>query len=148
MWKSSNGMLYIDMRNSVEVLQLGSLENADAHIPYTGSDMDEWSELYKAYSNPANNIFLLCVDELVMDHGLSRNCAVCLICSSYRRGLRAANILSVAGYGKVLVELGGQSDCNTSVSLAMKSDRDVTCMWNDVFQGAGTDSAHLGGWLH
>ena len=110
MWDSSNKSLNIDVRSSVEVLLLGPLAMADAHVPYAGIDMDEWSEYMKAYRNQSNNAFLLCIDELLIESGLSRSSPVSLIASSYRHGIMAANILSVAGYGNVAVEVGRKND--------------------------------------
>ncbi|MES9992913.1 MAG: hypothetical protein ABW098_13225 [Candidatus Thiodiazotropha sp.] len=108
MWKSSDRIVSIDMRSSVEVLLSGSLNHVDAHIPYKGGDTDEWSELYRAYSNPINSRFLDSVNELVMGQGLNMNSTICLVASSYYRGIMAANILSVAGYQNIMVELEGE----------------------------------------
>ncbi|WP_316368248.1 hypothetical protein [Candidatus Thiodiazotropha sp. CDECU1] len=110
MWDTRNNSLCIDVRSSVEVLLLGSLEMADAHIPYADVDMDEWCEYMKAYRSQSNNAFLLCVDELLIERGLNRSCALSLVASSYRQGVMAANILSVAGYGNVAVTFGRKSD--------------------------------------
>jgi rhodanese-related sulfurtransferase len=123
------------------------MEGVDAHIPYVGSEVDEWSDLYKSYGDPANNLFLYYVNELVMDRGLGRNSAIYLMCSSYRRGLLAANILSVAGYANVIVEFGRQRDCAFS-SSAQGRQGDCVCMRCDAVQWMHSSSVHEGGWLH
>ncbi|MEW8036371.1 MAG: hypothetical protein AB2665_06460 [Candidatus Thiodiazotropha sp.] len=147
MWKSSDRLISIDMRSSVEVLLLGSLHNVDAHIPYRGGDMDEWSELYRAYSNPVNNLFLLSVNELLMEQGLNRNSSIRLIASSYRRGIMAANILLVAGYGNVIVELGGERD-DPPAAVVEETDSDSDCSWNGRLYWTNSEAGRMGGWLH
>ncbi|MEW8586057.1 MAG: hypothetical protein AB2531_09860 [Candidatus Thiodiazotropha sp.] len=147
MWKSSDRLISIDMRSSVEVLLLGSLHNVDAHIPYRGGDLDEWSELYRAYSNPVNNLFLLSVNELLMEQGLNRNSSIRLIASSYRRGIMAANILLVAGYENVVVELDRER--NTPPAAVVKeADGDSDCSWNGRLYWTNSDNGRQGGWLH
>jgi hypothetical protein len=147
MWKSADRELYIDMRSDVDIMQSGALNNVDARISYVGCDMDEWSDLYKTFLNPANNLFLHSVNELVMDHGLNRANAIRLVSSSYRRGLLAANILSVAGYGNVVIEVGRQRDC-AYVPTAIVNDRNCNCVWDDERQLTNAISLHEGGWLH
>ncbi|MES9972561.1 MAG: hypothetical protein ABW092_21200 [Candidatus Thiodiazotropha sp.] len=78
----------------------------DAHIPYTDVDRDEWCEYMKAYRSQSNNAFLLCVDELLIERGLNRNSSISLIASSCRHAIMAANILTVAGYTNVAIEVG------------------------------------------
>jgi hypothetical protein len=126
---------------------LGPLEEADAHIPYVAIDMDEWSEFMKAYRNQSNNAFLLHVDDLVIEHGLSRRSSLCLIASSYRQGVMAANVLSVAGYGNVIVEVGKRRD-SAIRSTVIGENSDTTAASHVGYQWTNTSGSQLGGRLH
>jgi rhodanese-related sulfurtransferase len=147
MWKSSDKRLVIDVRSSVEVLLLGSLEGVDAHIPYSGIDSDEWSEYMKAYRSQSNNAFLLCVDELLIQCGLNRNCIITLIASSNRHAIMAANILSVAGYGNVVVKVGRKHDSSFH-SDGMGDDCDPNRASQTGYEWSKSMNRQMGGGLH
>ncbi|MEW8508673.1 MAG: hypothetical protein AB2598_18430 [Candidatus Thiodiazotropha sp.] len=147
MWKSSDRIISIDMRRSVEVLLSGSINSADAHIPYKGGDTDEWCELYQAYTNPINNLFLASVNELVMERGLNKSSSIRLIASSYRRGIMAANILSVAGYGNVIVELDRERN-RSSGAVVSRVRQNPGRSWSDRLYWANSGQARQGGLLH
>ncbi|MCU7892125.1 MAG: hypothetical protein KZQ78_11145 [Candidatus Thiodiazotropha sp. (ex Ustalcina ferruginea)] len=127
MKKATKRVLCIDTRSCIEVMLLGVLEAADAHIPYIGSNIDEWSEFQKCYKKHSNNNFLCCVNELVWEHGLHRDSLICLISGSHRRGVMAANILYVAGYSNVVVELGTRSG-NAIESRMAEDGRVINCV--------------------
>ncbi|MCU7802895.1 MAG: hypothetical protein KZQ92_23230 [Candidatus Thiodiazotropha sp. (ex Lucinoma borealis)] len=129
MKKTTNGLLCIDTRSCIEVMLLGVLEAADAYIPYIGSNIDEWSEFQKCYKKHSNNNFLRCVNELVWEHGLHRDSLICLISGSHRRGVMAANILYVAGYSNVVVELGTRR--GNAVESGMAGDGRVINCWRN-----------------
>jgi hypothetical protein len=126
---------------------LGSLEEADAHIPYVAIDMDEWSEFMKAYKSQSNNAFLLHVDDLVIEHGLNRSSCLNLIASSYRQGVMAANVLAVAGYGNVTVEVGKRRD-SAIRSTVIGENNDTTAASHAGYQWTNSSCGELGGWLH
>jgi hypothetical protein len=120
---------------------------ADAHIPYVAIDMDEWNEFMKAYRNQSNNAFLLRVDDLVIEHGLNRSSCVNLIASSYRQGVMAANVLSVAGYANVIVEVGRRHD-SAIRSAVIGENSDSTAGSHARYQWANSACRQLGGLLH
>lgn len=147
MRNSINRSLCIDIRRSVEVLILGSLEGADAHIPYAAIDMDEWSEFMKAYRNQSNNAFLLRVDDLVIEYGLNRSSCVSLIASSYHQGVMAANVLSVAGYASVIVEVGRCHD-SAICSAVIGENSNSTAGCPARYQWMNSTCGQLDGLLH
>jgi rhodanese-related sulfurtransferase len=144
---SSNNSLCIDVRRNLEVLMLGSLERADAHIPYEAIDMDEWNEFMQAYRNQSNSAFLMRVDDLLLERGLNRSNAVSLIASSYRQGIMAANLLSVAGYGNVVVEVGWRRD-SVICSAIIGEKCDATVGGHARYQWRNAAGRQLGGLLH
>jgi hypothetical protein len=117
---------------------MGSLEEADAHIPYVAVDRDEWCESMKTYRHQLTNDFLLGVDDLVIEHVLNRGSRLRLIASSYRQGVMAANILSVAGYENVIVEVGRCPGSTVRSAL----------MWENCDCTAGDSGSHACQWTN
>jgi hypothetical protein len=144
---SSDNFLCIDVRRNPEVLMLGSPERADAHIPYEAIDMDEWNEFMQVYKNQSNSAFLMRVDDLLIEHGLNRNNGVSLIASSYRQGIMAANLLSVAGYGNVIVEVGWRRD-SVICSALIGENSDAAAGGYARYQWRNSADRQLGGLLH
>jgi rhodanese-related sulfurtransferase len=107
MYDPMDKILCIDIRSCAEVIQHGSIERIDAHIPYLGRSVDEWNVVRQRYHSYSNNVFLRCVLELTMENGLTRDCPIVLVTKSGARGAMAANILDVAGYSNVCVEVNG-----------------------------------------
>ncbi|MEW8053113.1 MAG: hypothetical protein AB2792_02940 [Candidatus Thiodiazotropha sp.] len=147
MWKPSNRSLCIDVRRSVEVLLLGSLETVDAHIPYAAIDMDEWNEFLKSYRSQSNSAFLLRVDELVIERGLNRSTSVSLIASSYHQGIMAANILSVAGYENVVVEVGRRHH-SAICPAANGKNREFDDGHHARYEWTNSMNRQVSGWVH
>ncbi|MCU7943764.1 MAG: hypothetical protein KZQ87_13890 [Candidatus Thiodiazotropha sp. (ex Cardiolucina cf. quadrata)] len=147
MWKSSNRSLCIDVRRSVEVLLLGSLDTVDAHIPYIAIDVDEWSEFMKSYRSQSNSAFLLRVDELVIERGLNRSTIVSLMASSYHQGIMAANVLSVAGYENVAVEVGRKNH-SAICSAANGKNQESKDGYHARYEWTNSMNRQVGGWVH
>jgi rhodanese-related sulfurtransferase len=147
MWNPGKRSLCIDMRRCAEVLMFGPLERVDAYIPYVAIDKDEWIDCIEAYKNRSNNIFLQRVDDLVIEHGLNRNNTISLIASSYEQGVMAANLLTVAGYGNVVVEAGGRSGSSGYCAVSEDANLSTTscCSSNQWIEST---SRELIGLLH
>ncbi|MES9822606.1 MAG: hypothetical protein ABW161_18780 [Candidatus Thiodiazotropha sp.] len=131
----------------LEVLLLGSLETVDAHIPYIAIDVDEWSEFMKSYRSQSNSAFLLRVDELVIERGLNRSAIVSLMASSHHQGIMAANILSVAGYENVVVEVGRKNH-SAICSAANGRNQESNDGYHTRYEWTNSMNRQVGGWVH
>lgn len=147
MWKAINRSLNIDMRRSAEALMLGPLEKADAYVPFVVIDRDEWMDCIEAYKKRTNNIFLQRVDDLLLEYGLSRSSTIRLIASSYYQGILAANLLEVAGYGSVVVEVGSRSD--TPGCCVVSRENNLSTAGSRIgYQWTDATTRELSGVLH
>jgi hypothetical protein len=139
--------LYIDIRRSAVALMYGALARADAYIPYVATDRDEWIDCIEAFKKRSNNMFLQQVDDLVIEHGFSRYNTVSLISSSYQQGIMAANVLTVAGYGDVVVELDRSSDAS-GCSAVIRENKVTNTSSSIGYQWIDSTSGPLSGVLH
>jgi hypothetical protein len=147
MLKPKHRPLYIDIRRSAVALMYGSLARADAYIPYVATDRDEWIDCIEAYKKRSNNMFLQQIDDLIIEYGFSRYSTVRLISSSYQQGIMAANVLTVAGYGNVVVELDRSSDASSCSAVIRESkSSDTGCSIG--YQWIDSTSRQLSGVLH
>jgi hypothetical protein len=139
--------LYIDIRRSAVALVYGSLARADAYIPYVATDTDEWIDCIEAYKKRSNNLFLQQIDDLVMERGFNRNSSLSLITSSYKQGVMAANLLTVAGYENVIVELD-RSSAVSGCSDTLKENKPSSTHCCVGYQWIDPTSRLLSGLLH
>ena len=73
----------------------------------TTSDFIEWDEKKNNYKLIPNSDFVMRVEERVNNRGLEKASPIYLICRSGSRSAKAANLLSLAGYTKVLTVTDG-----------------------------------------
>jgi rhodanese-related sulfurtransferase len=100
--------LFVDVRTRAEVAFVGMPTIADANIPYmTVTGFDEWNEEKGTFKLRPNSEFVLRVEELVAERGLSKQSPIFLMCRSGSRSARAAKILHLAGYEEVYTVTDG-----------------------------------------
>lgn len=100
--------LLIDVRSRAEVAFLGMPTDADANIPYmTVVSFDEWDEKKETFKMSPNSEFVMRVEELVSQKGLSKESPIYLICRSGSRSAKASKLLALAGYTDVYTVTDG-----------------------------------------
>jgi len=93
-------ILFIDVRDPVELAQIGHPEKVDANIPIRIQDFDSraFPQLGQLSLNPG---FLDDMKETLLLNNKSRHDLIILTCGSGRRSAEAARILSDNGYTNV-----------------------------------------------
>jgi rhodanese-related sulfurtransferase len=100
--------LFIDVRSRAEVAFLGMPTDAHANIPYmTVGSFDEWDDKKKTFKMSPNSEFVMRIEALVSERGLSKDSPIYLICRSGSRSAKASKLLSLAGYSNVYTVTDG-----------------------------------------
>lgn len=109
---SREDVLFLDVRDPVEIMFVGFTDAVDLNIPYLLVDRSQWDEQknrFRVYRNPE---FLTQVEQALARRGLGREATIITLCrSGSERGLPSAQFLRDQGFpNAVYVEHGFQGD--------------------------------------
>ena len=127
--KANPGILFLDVRDPIEVNFVGHPEPIDAIVPLKLTKL-EFDKDKGAYKGVPNADFVKNVDTLMTRQGLGKSHPVFVICRSGSRSAEAANKLAAAGYTNVwnLVE-GFEGDKDKSGARAVNGWRNAGLPW-------------------
>lgn len=105
-------LLFIDVRDPVEIMFIGFTDAVDANIPFRMADRTEWSEKKRIFKMKPNKAFIEQVDAALAAKGLDRNARIITMCrSGSARGKPSAVFLRENGFANAFyVEHGFQGD--------------------------------------
>lgn len=101
-------ILFIDVRDPVEIMFTGFTDEVDLNIPYLMVDRSQWDaqkNRFRLYQNPD---FAAQVEKALMERGLDRNATVITMCrSGSERGLPSAEFLRENGFPNATYVING-----------------------------------------
>lgn len=105
-------VLFIDVRDPVEIMFTGWAEGVDINIPFLLVDRNSWNESSGSFPMPRNANFIAEVDAALAARGLGRDTPIITMCrSGSARGAPSAEALREAGFEHVyFVRHGFQGD--------------------------------------
>jgi len=108
----SRTVLFIDVRDPVEIMFTGWAEGVDINIPFLLVDREAWNEESGSFPMPRNPDFLIEVDAALAERGMDRSTPIITMCrSGSARGEPSASALREAGFENVyFVRHGFQGD--------------------------------------
>ncbi|MGY6555072.1 MAG: rhodanese-like domain-containing protein [Wenzhouxiangella sp.] len=108
----SRSVLFVDVRDPVEIMFTGWAEGVDINVPFLLVDQQGWNESSGSFPMPRNPDFIAQVDAALAARGLDRDTPIITMCrSGSARGEPSATALREAGFGNVyFVRHGFQGD--------------------------------------
>jgi len=96
---SPDQVLFIDVRDPVEIQFTGFTDLVDQNIPFLLVDRYQWSEERNRFRLPRNPAFIAQVDEALKERGLNRDSRIITMCrSGSARGEPSAAFLRENGF--------------------------------------------------
>lgn len=116
----SRAVLFIDVRDPVEIMFTGWAEGVDINIPFLLVDRESWNETSGSFPMPRNSNFIAEVDAALSERGLGRDATIITMCrSGSARGEPSATALREAGFENVyFVRHGFQGDAVAEGQMA------------------------------
>ena len=106
--KDGQMMLFVDVRDPIEIMFTGFTDTVDVNIPYLISNPRKWNDKKNVYAMEPNKSFESQVARALSERGLSKDDAVILMCrSGGERGAPSAKALEGKGYRQVYVVTDG-----------------------------------------
>jgi len=106
--KDGQKMLFVDVRDPIEIMFTGFTDTVDVNIPYLISNPRKWNDKKNVYAMEPNKSFESQVARALSERGLSKDDAVILMCrSGGERGAPSAKALEGKGYRQVYVVTDG-----------------------------------------
>lgn len=108
--EQSSDMLFIDVRDPVEIMFIGFTDAVDRNVPFQLVDRTRWNEKKGVFAMDINDGFVAQVDQALADKGLDRDSLIITMCrSGSARGKPSAEYLLERGFPNVkYVENGFQ----------------------------------------
>ncbi|MDR9425628.1 MAG: rhodanese-like domain-containing protein [Marinobacter sp.] len=108
--EQGDDMLFIDVRDPVEIMFIGFTDSVDANIPFKLADRTRWNDKKGVFAMDTNPEFVAEVDEALAAKGLDRDALIVTMCrSGSSRGKPSADYLLEHGFTNVkYVENGFQ----------------------------------------
>ena len=101
-------MLFVDVRDPIEIMFTGFTDTVDVNIPYLISNPRKWNDKKNVYAMEPNRSFESQVARALSERGLSKDDTVILMCrSGGERGAPSAKALEGKGYRQVYVVTDG-----------------------------------------
>lgn len=127
---SNPGIVFIDVRDPIEISFVGHAEGMDANVP-VATATHELDPNKGAYTMAPNRNFVAEVDDAVARAGADKSTPVFVMCRSGARSADAAKMLIGAGYKSVwnLVE-GFEGDKNEAGQRAVNGWRNAGLPWS------------------
>ena len=106
--KDGQKMLFVDVRDPIEIMFTGFTDTVDVNIPYLISNPRKWNDKKNVYAMEPNRSFESQVARALSERGLSKDDTVILMCrSGGERGAPSAKALEGKGYRQVYVVTDG-----------------------------------------
>ena len=106
--KDGQMMLFVDVRDPIEIMFTGFTDTVDVNIPYLISNPRKWNDKKNVYAMEPNRSFESQVARALSERGLSKDDTVILMCrSGGERGAPSAKALEGKGYRQVYVVTDG-----------------------------------------
>ncbi|MFD1007894.1 MULTISPECIES: rhodanese-like domain-containing protein [Oceanisphaera] len=94
-----NKVLFIDVRDPVEIMFIGFSDAVDQNIPYLMVDRNEWQEEQQRFRMERNPDFVSQVEAALAAKGLDKDATIITMCrSGSERGLPSAEFLREHGF--------------------------------------------------
>ncbi len=108
----SRTVLFVDVRDPIEIMFTGWAEGVDINIPFLLVDREAWNADAGSFPMPRNPDFIAEVDAALAARGLDRSAPIITMCrSGSARGEPSATALREAGFDNVyFVRHGFQGD--------------------------------------
>jgi len=108
--EQGNSVLFIDVRDPVEIMFIGFTDAVDRNIPFQLVDRSRFNEEKSVFAMDINENFVAQVDAALAEKGLDRNAQIITMCrSGSARGRPSADYLLERGFTNVkYVENGFQ----------------------------------------
>ena len=95
-------MLFIDVRDPVEIMFIGFTDSVDTNIPFKLVDRTRWNDKKGVFAMDTNPDFVAEVDEALAAKGLDRDALIVTMCrSGSSRGKPSADYLLERGFTNV-----------------------------------------------
>jgi rhodanese-related sulfurtransferase len=105
---SPEEVLFIDVRDPIEIMFVGYTDMVDVNIPFKLSNPSKWNEKKSVYAMEINPLFEQQVAEALTERGMDKSTPVIIMCrSGGTRGAPAVKLLEGKGYEKVYVVTDG-----------------------------------------
>lgn len=106
--KKGNEVLFIDVRDPVEIMFIGFTDEIDLNIPYLMVDRTQWDaqkNRFRLYQNPD---FANQVEQALQQRGLDKHATIITMCrSGSERGLPSAEFLRQQGFPNATYVING-----------------------------------------
>jgi rhodanese-related sulfurtransferase len=114
MVNKDNKVLFVDVRDPVEIMFIGHANAAHINIPFMFADKDEWDEKNGRFKMKMNPDFAAQIKAALDARGLDTNTTIITMCrSGSERGMPSAQSLIDAGFPNVFyVDHGFQGDAS------------------------------------
>lgn len=97
--KDRDNVLFIDVRDPVEIMFIGFTDEVDANVPYLVVDRNKWDEKRNRFNLSQNPTFVEDVKEQLKKKGLSNEAVIVTMCrSGSERGKPSADFLRNNGF--------------------------------------------------
>lgn len=102
------GVLFVDVRDPVEIMFTGFTDVVDINIPFMTADRSQWNEKKPVFLMRVNPDFESMIARALAARGLTKDAPVILMCrSGGERGAPSAKMLEGKGYSRVHVVVDG-----------------------------------------
>ena len=106
--KLGDQVLFVDVRDPVEIMFTGFTDVVDVNIPFKLANRDKWHDKKPVFAMELNPDFERDISAALTDRGLDKSAPVILMCrSGGTRGAPSAKQLWGKGYAKVYVVTDG-----------------------------------------
>lgn len=113
-------IVFLDVRDPVEIMFIGATNLVDANIPFLLADRERWNPKSGTFLMERNPEFVRQVAEALQAKGLDRDAPIITMCrSGSSRGRPSAEFLRESGFpGALYIEHGFQGDRATEGAMA------------------------------
>jgi rhodanese-related sulfurtransferase len=106
--KLGEQMLFVDVRDPIEIMFTGFTDVADINIPFKLADRNQWNSKKPVYAMVENPNFARDIEAALVARGLSKQVPIVIMCrSGGTRGAPATKRLENKGYENVYVVTDG-----------------------------------------
>jgi len=106
--KLGDRVLFVDIRDPVEIQFTGFTDAVDVNVPFMIANMRKWNAKKSVLLMEKNSNYISDMEKALKDRGLTKNDAVIIMCrSGGSRGAPAANLLFDKGYKEIYVVTDG-----------------------------------------
>lgn len=106
--KLGNKMLFVDVRDPVEIMFTGFTDIADINIPFKTADRSAWHKKKPVFNMSVNKNFEQDLEAALKARGLNKDAPIAIMCrSGGTRGAPATKLLENKGYTNIYVVTDG-----------------------------------------